>query len=52
MALSREERLKATQRAYEQWSEMTQFVTDTGASDEDESKLLDTMLEQGLIEPE
>lgn len=52
MAISREERLAATQRLYEEWSEVTDFVTDDSASEEDESKLLDTMLEQGLIEPE
>jgi len=49
MDLTREQRLAATQRAYEQWSEVTDFVTEDGASDEDESKLLDIMLKQGLI---
>jgi hypothetical protein len=51
MAMSREERLLATQQAYEVWSETVEFVTEDGASDEDESKLLDTLLDQGLIQP-
>jgi hypothetical protein len=51
MAMSREERLLATQDAYEAWAETVDFVTDDGASDEDEAKLLDTMLDQGLINP-
>jgi hypothetical protein len=51
MAMSREERLLATQDAYEAWSETVDFITDDGASDEDETKLLDTMLDQGLINP-
>jgi hypothetical protein len=51
MDLTREERLAATQRVYEEWSEVTDFVTDDLASDEDEAKLLDTMVEQGLIQP-
>jgi hypothetical protein len=51
MAMSREERLLATQQVYEAWSETVDFVTDDNASDEDEAKLLDTMLDQGLINP-
>ena len=49
---SRAERLAATQRTYEEWSEQTDFVDDGGASDAEEAKLLDTMIEQGLIQPE
>jgi hypothetical protein len=49
---TRAERLAATQRIYEEWSEKTTFVTDDAASDKDESELLDTMVEQGLIQPE
>ena len=51
MDMSREERLLATQEVYEIWSETVDFVTEDGASDEDEAKLLDTMLDQGLINP-
>lgn len=49
---TRAERLAATQRTYEEWSEKTPFITDDGASDANEAKLLDTMVEQGLIQPE
>lgn len=57
MAMSREERLLATQAAYDEWSQNVDFIdeSDDGsstASDEDEAKLLDTMLDQGLIQPE
>jgi hypothetical protein len=48
--MTRAERLLATQREYEKWSENVEFVTETGASDEDEAALLDTLLEKGLIE--
>jgi len=40
---TREERLKATQRAYAQWSETADFVTDNEASDEDESKFIEQL---------
>ena len=52
MDLTREQRLAATQRAFEQWLEVTDFITEDAASDQDESKLLDIMLDQGLIQPE
>lgn len=51
MAMSREERLLATQQAFDAWMEETDFITEDGASDADEAKLLDTMLDQGLINP-
>jgi len=40
---NREDRLKATQRAYAQWSETADFVTDNEASDEDESKFIEQL---------
>lgn len=52
MDVTREQRLAATQRAYEEWAEKTTFTSETGASDEDEAKLLDILLDQGLIQPE
>lgn len=50
--LTRAERLLATQREYEKWAEKVEFTSETGASDEDESRLLDTLLDKGLIEGE
>lgn len=40
---NREDRLKATQRAYAQWSETADFVNDNEASDEDESKFIEQL---------
>ena len=50
--MTREERLRGIQREYEKWSEKVEFVSETGASDEDESKLMDKLLDLGLIEGE
>lgn len=41
---TRAERLKATQKAHEEWAEKTPFVTEYEASDEDESKFLEILL--------
>ena len=42
---TREERLKATQKAYAEWSEKTDFITENGASEEDEAKFIDKLIE-------
>ena len=42
--ISREERLKRTQKAYEEWSEKTPFVSEDEASDVDESKFVEILL--------
>jgi len=40
MAMTRAQRLLATQRTYEEWSEKTPFVTDYEASDQNEDALI------------
>jgi hypothetical protein len=37
---TRQERLRAIQEAYSNWEENVKFTSDTGASDEDESKIM------------
>ena len=39
--MSRRDRLKAIQEVYSKWQEGVQFVSETGASDEDEAKVMD-----------
>jgi hypothetical protein len=39
--MSRRDRLKAIQEVYSKWQEGVQFVSETGASDEDEAKIMD-----------
>ena len=52
--ITRAQRLQATQRAYEDWSEKTDFTSDFSASDQDESDLValqmqaDPQLNQGV----
>ena len=48
--LTREQRLRAVQYEYEKWSETVEFITETGASDEDETAFMDRLLDLGLIE--
>jgi hypothetical protein len=38
--MSRQETLKAIQEAYAKWLEETKFTSETGASDEDEAKIM------------
>jgi hypothetical protein len=49
--LTRDQRLLALQHEYEKWSETVEFVTETSASDEDETAFMDRLLDLGLIEP-
>ena len=39
--MSRDAKLKEIQRAWREWSEVTEFTTDTGSSDQDEIALTD-----------
>ena len=39
--MSRRDRLKAIQEAYSKWEEGVKFTSETGATDEDESKIMD-----------
>ena len=39
--MSRRDRLKAIQEAYSNWQEGVKFTSETGASDEDEAKVMD-----------
>jgi hypothetical protein len=39
--MSRRDRLKAIQEAYSKWEEGVTFTSETGASDEDEAKVMD-----------
>jgi hypothetical protein len=39
--MSRRETQKAIQEAYSKWSEKVEFTSDTGASNEDELKIMD-----------
>ena len=41
--MSRRETQKAIQEAYAKWSEKVQFTSETGASDEDESEIMQTI---------
>lgn len=38
--MSRQETLRAIQEAYAKWQEKTEFTSETGASDEDEAKIM------------
>ena len=38
---SRRDRLKAIQEAYANWEQGVRFTSETGASDEDESRIMD-----------
>ena len=49
---TREERLLTTQRLYDEWADTTDVMDGELASDEDETKLLDSMVDEGAIEPE
>jgi hypothetical protein len=49
---TREERLLATQQAYGEWADANSVNDGESSSDENESALLNTMLEQDLIQPE
>jgi len=39
--MSRRDKIKAIQEAYSKWEEKVTFTSDTGASDEDEAKIMD-----------
>ena len=39
--MSRREKLKAIQQSYSKWEEGVKFTSETGASDEDEAKVMD-----------
>ena len=39
--MNRREKQKAIQEAYSKWSEKVEFTSETGASNEDESKIMD-----------
>jgi len=41
MAMSREAKLKEIQKAWREWSAVTEFTSDTGSSDQDEIALTD-----------
>ena len=41
MSMSRRETQKAIQEAYAKWFEKVEFTSETGASDEDETKLME-----------
>lgn len=38
--MSRRDKIKAIQEAYSKWEEGVKFTSETGASDEDESKIM------------
>ena len=48
--LTREQRLRGLQHEYEKWSESVEFITETSASNEDETAFMDRLLDLGLIE--
>ena len=39
--MSRRDKIKAIQEAYSKWQEGVKFTSETGASDEDEAKVMD-----------
>jgi len=39
--MNRRDKIKAIQEVYSKWQEGVKFVSETGASDEDESKIMD-----------
>jgi len=39
--MNRREKQKAIQEAYSKWSEKVEFTSETGASNEDESKIME-----------
>ncbi len=39
--MNRREKLKAIQEAYAKWEETVEFKSDTGASDEDEARIME-----------
>ena len=39
--MSRRDKIKAIQEAYSKWEEGVKFTSETGASDEDEAKVMD-----------
>jgi hypothetical protein len=41
MAMSRDAKLKEIQRAWSEWSAVTEFTSETGSSDQDEIALTD-----------
>jgi len=41
MAMSREAKLKEIQKAWREWSAVTEFTSDTGSSEQDEIALTD-----------
>ena len=42
--MNRRETQKAIQEVYSKWSEKVKFTSETGASNEDESKIMDEIL--------
>ena len=39
--MNRQEKLKAIQEAYSKWLDVVEFKSDTGASDEDEARIME-----------
>ena len=39
--MSRRDKIKAIQEAYSKWEQEVKFTSETGASDEDEAKVMD-----------
>ena len=50
--LTREQRLRGIQYEYIKWSASVNFITETSASDEDETVFMDRLLDLGLIAAE
>ena len=50
--LTREQRLRGIQYEYDKWSASVNFITETSASDEDETVFMDRLLDLGLIAAE
>jgi hypothetical protein len=47
--MDRQQRQEAIQRSYKQWVNGVEFVTDTAASDADEEKLYQSLIERNLM---
>jgi hypothetical protein len=47
--MDREERLREIQKTYRAWSDKAEFIDETTATPEDETKLYKTLIEQNLI---
>jgi hypothetical protein len=50
--MNRQQRQEAIQRTYKEWAKGVEFVTETGASDEDEEKLYDALIKANLTSVE